>query len=314
MATTVNNLKFSLTGIIIFTFCFSVLGQLGNHHWFFDLFSHFSLQFFFINLLFLPCLLFLFKKNYALWILVLLSLLIHFLNLWPFYYHQTSTRSLASKPIKVVSINLNSANDQYSLLNDYLAHYDPDIVFLLELTPALGHQLSALRAQFPYGKAVMENGNFGIGIISKIPLNNVQIQRQDSTQIPYMTAQIQFSDQTITVIAAHAYPPLGEEGTLLRNSYTDQISQFIQNSKTPTILCGDFNASPWSHQIKKIIKETGMILPQGQGVTPTWPSHLPFLRIPIDFCMTSKSIHSLEYSRGPYVGSDHYPFQMVVNF
>ena len=313
MATTANNFKTLLTSLIVSLLLFSLFGLFGKQYWFFDLFSHFSLQYFFLSLCF-AFLLFIFNRtNYVLWLFVFPTVLINLQNLWPFYSFDAYTRNIASSPLKIVSINLNSANQQIDLLKDYLKKYNPDVVFMMELTPSIGSQLRELKTQFPYGKAVMENGNFGIGIISKLPLDSVEIHRQASSRIPYISAKILVVNQMIGLVAVHPFPPIGEQGTLLRNDYTDQISQLIKNNKIPTILCGDWNASPWSYQTKKIINETETKIPKGHGIITTWPSSLPFLKIPIDFCLTSKSIGIMEYSRGPYVGSDHYPYQMEVD-
>ncbi len=313
MAITVNNSRNVLVGAIISLLIFSVLGHGGGYFWFFDLFSHFSLQYFFLGLCFLILMLIFDRKNYLLWFLLAPSLILNSLNLYPFYMPETDARSVASGVLQVVTINLNSSNDQIYMLKDYLKSKDPDVVLLMEITPSIGRQLSELKVQFPYGTAVMEDGNFGIGIISKFPLSNTRIHRQNNSEIPFISTEIQLAGHTIGIVAAHPFPPLGNVGTQLRNEYTNMISQFVQANKKPTILCGDFNASPWSHQIKKLMDEAALLIPRGKGLVTTWPSSLPFLRIPIDYCLTSKIVRVTNYSRGPYVGSDHYPYEVELS-
>lgn len=313
MDTIVNNLKFVLTKVVITLFLFSVLGQFGKYYWVFDLFSHFAIQYFCLNFLFLILIFILNKKNYPLWSLALLGLTLNALNLWPFYFSSEPIRSVASKPLKIVSLNINSQNTNYHFIKNYLKSYDPDIVFLIELSPNMGSQLSSLKFDYPHGSAAMDVGPFGIGIMSKVPLQNTEVHRQENSQIPFISSQIEINGVAIRIVAAHPFPPIDSQGAQLRNNYLNQLSQFIQKNKTPTILCGDFNAAPWSHQIKKVVNETELVIARGKGIITTWPSSLPFLRIPIDYCFTSKTIHVQNYSHGPHIGSDHFPFQMKVD-
>lgn len=313
MATTVSNTKNILAGTITITLLFTILGKFGEYFWILDLFSHFTVQYFCLNFIFLVFVLILNKKNYLNLLMILLIFSFNFLNLLPFYQIKNSARSVSNKDIKIVSLNINSQNKEWTRISNYLKEYDPDIVILTELTPTFGAQLALLKNIYPFGKAVMDDGNFGIGIISKIPLLKTEIQRQTFSQIPFITAEIRTHNSTLTIVAIHPFPPLGSEGTLLRNEYLNQVSQFIQKSDSPTILCGDFNATPWSYPFKKMMSETKLSVPQGSGVFATWPTYLPFLRIPIDYCLASKAIHILDYSSGPNVGSDHLPFQMRID-
>ncbi|MBW1762831.1 MAG: hypothetical protein JRJ64_15305 [Deltaproteobacteria bacterium] len=71
--------------------------------------------------------------------------------------------------------------------------------------------------------------------------------------------------------------------------------------------------SPWNHHFRRLLKRTGLRdSSQGRGVQPTWPTHNPLLRIPIDHCLHSEGIHVVQKKIGPAVGSDHYP--VIVDF
>ncbi len=315
MATTASDPKsLLLTGAISTTLVATMMGKFGEYFWLLDLFSHFTMQYFCLNFIFFIIVLVLNKKHYLQLLMILLIFSFNLANLLPFYQVKNSARTVSSKDIKIVSLNINSQNKDWKPLSNYLKEYNPDIIILTELTPAFGADLGVLKNIYPFGKAVMDDGNFGIGIISKIPLDKTEIHRQSSSQIPFITTEIKTNSTTLNIVAIHPFPPLGSEGTLLRNDYLDQVSQFIQKSDSPTILCGDFNATPWSYPFKKMMAETKLTLPLGSGVIATWPTSLPFLRIPIDHCLTSPTLHILNYSRGPNVGSDHFPFQMRIDF
>ncbi len=304
--------KHLITGTIMLLLLFTMLGKFGEWHWLLDLFSHFAIQYFFLNFFLLTISLLVYRKNYANLTALVPTHIINCLSLLPFYQSKGISRSISSREFKFTSININSQNTNWEKFADYVRKYDPDVIILTELTPSFGVHLVSLKNDYPYGKAVMDNGNFGIGIISKIPLEQTKIHRQSNSQIPYISAKIQFFNSILNIVAIHPFPPIGAEGTQLRNEYFDDVSKFIQKTQTPSILCGDFNATPWSHPFKKLLSETKLRLPQGSGLVPSWPSSLPFLRIPIDHCLATENLRVGNYSRGPNIGSDHFPFEMRI--
>ena len=76
------------------------------------------------------------------------------------------------------------------------------------------------------------------------------------------------------------------------------------------ILTGDFNATPWSAQLRRLDRDLGLI--RRDRATPTWPAQafghrwpLPFL--PIDHIYAGPGWATVKVERGPWLGSDHYP-------
>ncbi|HOT74326.1 MAG TPA: hypothetical protein PK467_00955 [Candidatus Wallbacteria bacterium] len=51
---------------------------------------------------------------------------------------------------------------------------------------------------------------------------------------------------------------------------------------------------------------------EGFGLFPSWPSHMPPLRIPIDHCLYSAGVTILKVFKGRFIGSDHFP--IIVDF
>jgi endonuclease/exonuclease/phosphatase (EEP) superfamily protein YafD len=76
------------------------------------------------------------------------------------------------------------------------------------------------------------------------------------------------------------------------------------------ILTGDFNATPWSAELRRLDRTLGLSR-RDRGLA-TWPAQLsgrtwrlPFM--PIDHVYAGPDWATVSVERGPWVGSDHYP-------
>jgi endonuclease/exonuclease/phosphatase (EEP) superfamily protein YafD len=93
----------------------------------------------------------------------------------------------------------------------------------------------------------------------------------------------------------------------------DEIAKWTvnqqQEQKREVIAIGDFNSTPWSGRFRQFQADSNLINSQfGFGLQTTWPASLPFLlRIPIDHCLHSRSIRTVERQIGSDIGSDHLP-------
>ena len=172
-------------------FLCSLLGRFGSAFWLFDLFSHFTLQYLGISLLLLGMWVLWYRKAYGGLFLLSACIFLSVSSLLPFYETPNSAPNSASRA-KIVSINLNRFNDNWRLLSDYLEREKPDIVAFSELTPEWGKQINNLSGEFPYGKAVLQDDNFGIGIISRTPLRNIEIRRETAFELPFIAAESDF--------------------------------------------------------------------------------------------------------------------------
>lgn len=91
-----------------------------------------------------------------------------------------------------------------------------------------------------------------------------------------------------------------------RAHQADIISENIQQSPYPVIVCGDFNDTPVSyayHKIKNNLKDA--FVESGSGIGNTYLGKLPFLRI--DFILHSKTLKSCKFEIPKVKFSDHYP-------
>ena len=86
------------------------------------------------------------------------------------------------------------------------------------------------------------------------------------------------------------------------------LARRIKAETVPVIVTGDFNSTPWSANYRWFVAQTGLIdTQQGLGPQPSWPTELPYLGIPIDHVLTSRTIATAKRRIGRWNGSDHRP-------
>lgn len=211
--------------------------------------------------------------------------------------------------LTVMQCNINSSNcDPEKMLK---ASQNADIIFLEEISPKLAEAINnkdgPVAKAYPYKIIRPRADNFGIGILSKLPIESSKII-ENAESIPSIECLLSLGTTKLTVRAVHTLPPLS--GSMYRSRNSDIKNLAIQaQTKTPLIIAGDFNCVPWSPHMKPIflsgLKEAS---PPHSLPLPTWCTMLPMpAQIPIDHIFVSKdfAVHSVE--TGAQTGSDHLP-------
>jgi len=287
-------------GILIAT----LFGFLGRIHWFFDLFSHFRVQY--MQLCLVPFFIAMWKRRYT-WAVILVTLVcINYAFVLPLYIGKPSPAT--EKPIRAMLMNLNAGNGNTEQVLESIGLFEPDLLLLEEVTPKWAHELEVLNDRFPYRIAEPQTGCFGIMLLSKYPLEHAQILEIGSAGVPSIVAEAHLPQGVLAIIGTHPVPPIGGAGTKLRNEQLAELPQVVSEQKYPVLLIGDLNTTPWSPCFMKLARESGLKNSmKGFGHQPSWPRDHFFLRIPLDHMLYSDGIHIHNRMIGRGVGSDHFP-------
>lgn len=288
----------------------SLLGFLGPWGWFFDLFSHFRVQYLLASLLLIPVL-----ASMSRWAWVALLAAVAVLNLVtiaPFYAGIPGAQ--ASPPAyRALLINVEAENDRHGAVRDFITQEHPDLLVLLETTRAWLDALEPIQDRYPYRVRHPGEGHFGIALFSRFPLHDPEVIAIGRPDNPAIRAQIELGGRRLTVIAAHPLPPIGGEQSRTRNRQLAALPGLMTEGSAPVLLLGDLNVSPWSSHFRRLLGDSGLRdSSAGRGLYPTWPVHMPVFLIPIDHILHSRELTILGKRTGPAVGSDHYP--VVVDF
>lgn len=149
-----------------------------------------------------------------------------------------------------------------------------------------------------------------------LSLNKIQrseLKEFGTISVYAIVAHLTVDEQPLTIIGAHVLAPLNRGYGQLRNTHLADLARTARAQSGPVLLIGDLNVTPWSPYFGALLRDAALRdSRRGFGVQPTWPVQWPPLRIPIDHCLASPSIAIHRWTRGPRVGSDHFP--IIVDF
>lgn len=238
-----------------------------------------------------------------------IGLLLTFL---PFFSASTSLDSTSShtKGLKIASANIYFESNNADQLHRWLEQEQPDIAVILELAPHHAVQIKQWQ-DYPYQTLTPDDSPFGLGIISRLPLKNTEVIEL-ANHTPYIKAQTQYQNKAIQLVAYHPMPPISADYLQLREQSIKNLVMEYNTTKLPTLIIGDFNATPWTHSFHDL---QNMGWKRVMCLTPTWPSWgYKVLGIPIDQILASSEWQRIHNKVGNNIGSDHFPIVAELTF
>jgi len=203
-------------------------------------------------------------------------------------------------PLIVMSANLHLDNADARPLLRLLAQHQPDVLVLLELSPEYAKQLNSFEA-YPHRQINADNSPFGMGLLSRYPLRDVRVVHDDAG-IPTITTELDMDGKTLRVIAFHPMPPLEPRFHTARNVALKSMARDAQHHDAPTVIVGDFNATPWSSAFTGL---DALGFRRASSLEGTWPAVMGVMGLPLDQVLVSKTgaVESFRVIDG--LGSDH---------
>jgi endonuclease/exonuclease/phosphatase (EEP) superfamily protein YafD len=251
-------------------------------------------------------------------ILVAVAICIHLFDIIPLYLPHPA--SVPDATVSILTMNVNSWNKDFSGVQKFIENDGADIVFIQELSPAMGDSLKANLSRYPYKIVEGREGNFGIGTFSKFELLDKQELKLCPDDILTLCATINVHGTKIRLINTHPIAPLNDLYYVWRNQQLDALADLASQSNDATVLVGDLNVSYFSPFLKRLLKRGQLSDSEfGFGVQPSWsaqwwPLHAPFdcvlFRLPLDHVLTKGPIVTLERRLLGDIGSDHLPLSV----
>jgi endonuclease/exonuclease/phosphatase (EEP) superfamily protein YafD len=208
--------------------------------------------------------------------------------------------------LRFLVANVEYGNHHYDRLVRLVREVDPDVIALTELTPAWVRGLDAALKDHPNRRLAPEQGAYGAGLYSKVPLHESRIERFPAGGSPSVVATVAIGTRPLAVVVTHVHTPFaGDRRTRQLHALADEL----QRLGKPAAVCGDFNAVPWSQPIYDLAEDADLRSIYGRfGLAATWPADSSRLfRVPLDNCLISKRVAVADRRVGPDIGSDHLP-------
>jgi len=284
------------------------LGLLGRFHWTLDLFSHFRWQYFLLCLVGVALSLAL-KRPRWVQALCLASLLVNAVALYqlrgdPAYAATTADR------LRVVSLNVYIGNPDKARMLDTLRSANADVVFLMEVDSAWAAALAPLAATYPHQLLAPRDDNFGLALLSRVPLESLELIQLSELATPSVLARMTLAGRELAILGVHPPPPINGQMAAARDTQLDATARYVSDLLVPVLVIGDLNATPWSNGLRLLRRGTTLdFRSPDPSWTPTWHAATPFA-VPIDQALVTPPLVVASRNVGSDVGSDHRP-QMI---
>lgn len=304
------------------------VGFLGEFGWFFDLASHFRLQFSSLGLLLATLYIFRLKTKLAFYCLILM-----FINIFPLWSTTEKGNAghlnpTASQSV-IVSFNLDRQNINYDSVITYLSGSNADIVFLTEVTAAWRPQLRKLQEAFPYHFEVPEwvpseeqdskfwwrkgDPAMSVALFSKIPWTFVKDHSLGVTgRSLAIRSHFSTNGYALSLIAVQLLMPLPSYEAGLQETELKGLARLVKELNGPLLVIGDFNLTPYSARFRKLLNKAGLHRAPG-GINPTYPAKLGLFALPLDHTLFKGGMN-LNVIAGPNLGSDHRPIITTLTY
>ena len=302
---------------IIFITIFAYFTSYYGWSIYLEIFSHFQVQYFILTCILLGLLIFMRCKSQIYLGIFCCAILSAQIFPWLMSANNLFT-AIQESDLRVLVINVNTHNKNYGKVIDLVQTKQPDIAIFMEVNQEWQTHLDTLIEILPYSSGHCNSCNLGILLYTNEKLNSSQIEFFGADHNSSIVAELTIADQPLTIVGTHPLPPLKPTFFQSRNQQINSISQYLAQINHRIILAGDFNMSMWSPYSRQLITTTGLHdTRKGFGIFPSWPtmgtySYLPhwltFLgRIPIDRCLISRGLQTINLHTGQEIGSDHLP-------
>jgi endonuclease/exonuclease/phosphatase (EEP) superfamily protein YafD len=288
----------------VLTLVFSVVTLLPVDHHAVQLFTHFRLQYLGASVILLLVLGAWHEPRYA--IAMALAAALNANSVLPWYFDEPTGGT--GTEFKVLLANVLARNEDHAPLLDLIEAEQPDLVFLIEVTPSWAESLTRLSTSYAHSIVEPRNGTFGIAMFTRLPMTSAAAVDSSPLAFPTIVATLEVGGKSLNVVATHPMIPLGKANHEARNRQLDGVARLLQKSGGARLLAGDLNVTMWDSEYAALENRTWLRnARQGFGLLPTWPTFFPPAMIPIDHLLVSDEIGVTEFRTGPRIGSDHLP-------
>lgn len=272
-----------------------------------DLASHFMMQYA-IGALLLLLLGLLFRSPKSILAMLVFLFCLSSYALLP--YLPITKPSPDGETLKIMQVNVLFINKDPTRLKALIEEEQPDLVVSSETPPVFAEMFETLKVDYPWQDLHPQKGNpRGLGVISKRKLIKPQRIHFDHNGVPSQVFTVDLAGQDVTFVSIHPFTPV-ENIERRDNEFRLIAGRYKNDAAKNLVILGDFNATPYCAAYKELVKVLNLANARdGFGIYPSWPTFLPtpFLRIPIDHVLVSRSIAVHNFRTATPIGSDHLP-------
>ena len=261
--------------------------------------------------------------TYALVLLGLTALLqlVHIVKFTPLWMRQSVRATPAEcaqqqSRLSLLAANVKMSNRDYDLLIQLIEAKLPDVVMAIEVDQDWIDALEQpLRAHYPHWVNVPQDNGYGLCLLSRLPLSEVEVQDLITEGVPSIRTRITLRDgRPLRLYVVHPEPPVINHDTIGRDVETALIGMQAARDPLPAIVSGDLNDVAWSTTTRRFQRLSGLLDPRvGRGFYNTFSAKMPWMRWPLDHLFHDPQFRLIDMQRMPKIGSDHFAMWFVLH-
>ncbi len=220
--------------------------------------------------------------------------------------------------LRMLISNVEMENNEYSLWRDVVLACDPDVMIVAEIDESWKSVLESLKESYPNQVLYPQDNWYGLAIISRLPLLESELHFLVQNDVPAIDAEVELpSGDQVRLIAVHPRPPEPIRGNdaVARDAELALWGKELGDYRNPVVIGGDLNDVAWSDTTRLFLRLSGMLDPRrGRGLYNTFHADHPWMRFPLDHVFHSPHFTVRHIQRLDYVGSDHFPIFIDLQF
>jgi len=258
----------------------SLLAMFSKHYVFFDILSHFRLQY--LAGLVPALLVAIFYKQLKSIALISFIVAVHLYVVVVGHLDFSNDRETSrdSIELRVMNSNLLLVNTEYQQNINFINEINPDVIAFQEYTFGWDNALQSGLDNYPHRSLFPINSPFGIAVYSKHPIVSGGPVNYSTDTPKTIDVMLNIDGQEVRLIAVHPVPAASNELLKRRDKFFNLLAQQTSSQN---------------------ISHAG----RGKHWYGSWPSGFWPLRIPIDHVMTNQHISVKTLRAEPIAASDH---------
>jgi endonuclease/exonuclease/phosphatase (EEP) superfamily protein YafD len=271
--------------------------------WPFELFAHFRVQYLAAALL-LGALL-AWQRRPVLAAAALLLVLWHGL---PLAQRAGATTAACDGPaFTVVTANVRFRNRNHGRFLEWLRAHPADVVVVQEVTAEWAETLAS-QAAYPHRFLLSRADPYGIGVLSRWPLESVTPVDLAGDGLPSLTGIVVVEGRPVRFLGLHTHWPVLPSLARARDVSLGRAADLVREEELPVVVLGDLNLTPHTPAFARLLEQSGLRdAVAGPRWQPTWQAGFWPLALRIDHVLVSRGICVEHAAVEQAIGSDHRP-------
>jgi endonuclease/exonuclease/phosphatase (EEP) superfamily protein YafD len=210
----------------------------------------------------------------------------------------------AGSDLRVMLLNVRTSSTAHEAVRRLVEDVDADLVALIETDERWLEALAPALASYP-SRIEHPQRAFGIAVYARGALT---AQVRHLGVHPSIVGSFQHDGRQISIVVTHPIPPVARALVTDHETQLAAVAAHARSLPSPTLMLGDFNATPWSRAFRDVIGVSGLCDTRaGFGLHATFPAGSILRRIPLDHVLASCAIGVRDRYIERDVGSDHLP-------